>query len=149
MNKITKKIILIYIIIFTTNISFSKENFFNEALRMFENKKYDDARFLLERNIVFNPKDADSYLYLAKIYNHEENQRKEEYNLETTLLIEPKNEDALLMLMKIGLKKSNYSRVNELSQTFVKVCKKLCEENDQIRESLKNIESKDESWSKY
>ena len=41
---------------------------------------------MLERNIVFNPKDAKSYLYLAKIYNHEEDQNKEEYNLETTLL---------------------------------------------------------------
>ena len=58
----------------------------------------------LERNIVFNPKDAKSYLYLAKIYNHEEDQRKEEYNLDTALLIEPNNEEAILMLMKIALK---------------------------------------------
>ena len=71
---------------------------------MYQSKKYEDARFMLERNIVFNPKDAKSYLYLAKIYNHEENQRKEEYNLETALLIEPNNEEVLLMLMKIALK---------------------------------------------
>ena len=53
---------------------------------MYQDKKYDDARFMLERNIVFNPKDAKSYLYLAKIYNHEEDQRKEEYNLDTALI---------------------------------------------------------------
>ena len=58
-------------------------------------------------------------LYLAKIYNHEENQRKEEYNLDTALLIEPNNEEVILMLMKIALKKSNYSKVKDLSQTFV------------------------------
>ena len=81
-------------------------------------------------------------MYLAKIYNHEENQRKEEYNLETTLLIEPDNEEALLMMMKIALKKSNYSKVKELSNTFVKVCEKLCDENNQILDSLKNIEPK-------
>ena len=56
-------------------------------------------------------------LYLAKIYNHEENQRKEEYNLDTALLIEPNNEEVILMLMKIALKKSNYSKVKGLSQT--------------------------------
>ena len=112
---------------------------------MYKSKKYEDARFMLERNIVFNPKDAKSYLYLAKIYNHEENQRKEEYNLETALLIEPNNEEALLMLMKIALKKSNYSKVKDLSQTFIKVCNKLCEENSQIQDSLKNIEPKNES----
>jgi tetratricopeptide (TPR) repeat protein len=112
---------------------------------MYQDKKYDDARFMLERNIVFNPKDAKSYLYLAKIYNHEEDQRKEEYNLDTALLIEPNNEEAIFMLMKIALKKSNYSKVKDLSETFVKVCKKLCDENDEIQESLKNIEPKNES----
>ena len=125
---------------FSINVALSEENFFNEALKMYQNEKYEDARFMLERNIVYNPKDAKSYLYLAKIYNHEEDQNKEEYNLETTLLIEPNNEEAILMLMKIALKKSNYSKVNDLSQTFIKVCKKLCDKNNEIQKSLKNIE---------
>ena len=142
MNKILKLVISIFLVFLTTNIALSKENFFNKALKMFKSEKYEEARFLLERNIVYNPKDADSYLYLAKIYNHEENQRKEEYNLETTLLIEPDNEEALLMMMKIALKKSNYSKVKELSNTFVKVCEKLCDENNQILDSLKNIQPK-------
>jgi tetratricopeptide (TPR) repeat protein len=109
---------------------------------LYEKEKFEDARFLFERNIVFNPKDANSYLYLAKIYNQEENQRKEEQNLETTLLIEPNNEEALLMLMRIALKKSNYEKVKNLSDKFVKVCKNLCEESKNIEESLKNIEPK-------
>jgi Tfp pilus assembly protein PilF len=138
MNKIFKLIILIYLTLIS-NLAFSKENFFDEALKMYQSKKYEDARFMLERNIVFNPKDAKSYLYLAKIYNYEENQKKEEYNLETALLIEPDNEEAILMLMKIALKKSNYSKVKNLSQTFIKVCDKLCDENNEIEKSLKNI----------
>ena len=145
MNKIFKLITFISLSLVFSNLAISKENFFNEALKMFDSKKYDDARFMLERNIVFNPKDAKSYLYLAKIYNHEKDQRKEEYNLETALLIEPNNEEVILMLMKIALEKSNYSKVKDLSQTFIKVCEKLCNENDQIQESLKNIEPKNES----
>ena len=121
------------------------ENFFNEAIKLYEKEKYEDARFLFERNIVFNPKDANSYLYLAKIYNHEEDQRKEEYNLETTLLIDPQNEEAILMLMKIALEKSNYDKVKELSETFVQVCKSLCDENNEILDSLKNLEPSNES----
>ena len=31
---------------------------------------------MFERSIVFNPKDSNSYLYLAKIYNHQEDQIK-------------------------------------------------------------------------
>ena len=145
MNKTLKIITLILVLVFSANLASSKENFFDEALKMFQDKKYDEARFMLERNIVFNPKDAKSYLYLAKIYNHEEDQRKEEYNLDTALLIEPNNEEAILMLMKIALEKSNYSKVKDLSQTFIKVCEKLCDENDEIQKSLKNIEPENES----
>ena len=145
MNKILKIVALLFFLVFSANLASSKENFFDEALKMYQNKKYEDARFMFERNIVFNPKDARSYLYLAKIYNHEEDERKEEYNLDTALLIEPNNEEAILMLMKIALKKSNYSKVKDLSETFLKVCKKLCDENDEIQESLKNIEPKNES----
>ena len=145
MNKILKIISLLFVLVFFTNLASGKENFFDEALKMYQDKKYDEARFMLERNIVFNPKDAKSYLYLAKIYNHEEDQRKEEYNLDTALLIEPNNEEVILMLMKIALKKSNYSKVKDLSQTFVKVCKKFCDENDEIQESPKNLDPKNES----
>ena len=145
MNKILKIITPLLVLVFSANLASSKENFFDEALKMYQDKKYDEARFMLERNIVFNPKDAKSYLYLAKIYNHEEDQRKEEYNLDTALLIEPNNEEAILMLMKIALEKSNYSKVKDLSQTFIKVCEKLCDENDEIQKSLKNIEPENES----
>ena len=146
MHKILKLISLIVLIVSIHSNSFSKENFFEEAIKLFEKEKFEDARFLFERNIVFNPKDANSYLYLAKIYNLEENQRKEEYNLETTLLIDPQNEEAILMLMKIALEKSNYDKVKELSDTFVQVCKTLCDENKEILESLKNLEPNNESW---
>tara|TARA_X000000950_G_C13618142_1_gene538200 strand:- start:326 stop:703 length:378 start_codon:yes stop_codon:yes gene_type:complete len=120
----------------------SNENFFNKGLELFKDKKYDDARFMFERSIVFNPKDSNSYLYLAKIYNIEEDQKKEEKNLKSTLLIDPDNEEAILMSMKIAIKKSNYSKVKNLSDTFIKICKKLCKENDGILESLANIEPK-------
>ena len=142
MNKIFKLTLFFYLISNLINSSFSNENFFDEGLKLYKDKKYEDARFMFERGIVFNPKDSKSYLYLAKIYNIEEDQEKEEKNLEATLLIEPDNEEAILMTMKIALKKSNYSKVKDLSKTFTKVCKKLCEENKGILETLDNIEPK-------
>jgi tetratricopeptide (TPR) repeat protein len=142
MMKKLKQILFLYLIINIFNISNSNENFFNKGLNLFENKKYDDAKFMFERGIVFNPKDSKSYLYLAKIYNIEEDQKKEEKNLEATLLIEPSNEEAILMYMKIALDKSNYSKVKDLLKNFDEVCKKLCNENKNILESLENIEPK-------
>jgi len=142
MSKIFKYVILFYFSINIFNFSVGAENFYQKGLELFNKKKYEDARFMFERSIVFNPKDANSYLYLAKIYNIEENQSKEEKNLETTLLIEPNNEEAILMSMKISLKKSNFTKVKSLSKTFNEVCKKLCDENEGILETLSNIEPK-------
>ena len=140
--KIRIKIIFFYLLISISNQSLGSENFFSKGMDLYKNKKFEDARFMFERSIVFNPKDSNSYLYLAKIYNIEEDQVKEEKNLEATLLIEPNNEEAILMYMKIALKKSNYSKVKDLSKTFLKVCKKLCDENKNILETLANIEPK-------
>ena len=142
MKKIIKLTLLIYLQINIFNCSFGNENFFNKGLELYNDKKYEDARFMFERSLVFNPKDSNSYLYLAKIYNIEEDQMKEEKNLEATLLIEPNNEEAILMTMKIALEKSNYSKVKDLSKTFSKVCKKLCDENKGVLEALSNIEPK-------
>ena len=140
MIKQFKFILFLYFVINIFNYSAGNEDFFNRGLELYKNKKYEDARFMFERSIVFNPKDSNSYLYLAKIYNAEEDQKKEEKNLEATLLIEPGNEEAILMYMKIALEKSNYSKVKDLSKTFNKVCKKLCDENKGILETLANIE---------
>ena len=140
MIKTSKLVLFFYFASSIFNLAISSDEFFKKGLELYNIKKYDDAKFMFEKSVVFNPKDSNSYLYLAKIYNQEENQRKEEYNLETTLLIEPDNEEALLMLMKIALEKSNYEKVKDLSDKFVKVCKNLCDENKDIQESLKNIE---------
>tara|TARA_B100000212_G_C26999867_1_gene374478 strand:- start:23 stop:460 length:438 start_codon:yes stop_codon:yes gene_type:complete len=145
MTKFLKKMLTTLFVLIFANTSQSNENFFKEGVELFENKKFENAKFFLQRSIVFDPKHAKSYLYLAKIYNEEDDQKNEEKNLETTLLIDPSNEEAILMLMKIGVKKSNYSSVKELSRRFTKVCKNLCNENKKIIEELNNLEPKNES----
>ena len=127
------------------NLLLAEENFFEEAKNKFNEKKLEDSKFLFQRNIVFNPKDAKSYLYLAKIYNFEENEKEEEKNLNTTLLLEPDNEEAMYMLINIYLKKSNYLKINELKENFLVICSNLCEKIKVIDEALKNIEPKNES----
>ena len=70
-----------------------------------------------------------SYLYLAKIYNFEENEEEEEKNLNTTLLLESNNEEAMYMLINIHLKKSNYSKIEELMKNFAIICFKPMRQN--------------------
>ena len=76
MKKILKITVLFYLLINILNVSSSNENFFNKGLELYKKEKFEDARFMFERSIVFNPKHSNSYLYLAKIYNQEKNQKK-------------------------------------------------------------------------
>ena len=145
MLKKIKLLLIIFICLGYSSIIFSSENFFEEGQRKYNEKKFDDSKFLFQRNIVFNPKDANSYLYLAKIYKIEENEKEEEKNINTVLLLDPKNEEANYMLMEIELKKSNYIKVKELAENFPKICNKLCNKKELILDSLKNLEPKNES----
>ena len=143
MKKLFISTLLLYL--FLNIEGHAKENFFNEAKNKYDEKKLEDSKFLFQRNIVFNPKDAKSYLYLAKIYNSEENEKEEIKYLKTTLLLEPDNEEALYMLIDIELKKSNFSEVKKLTKNFEIICSILCNKTKNINERLKNIETKDES----
>ena len=143
MKKLFVSILLLCIFISTE--VYAKENFFDEAKNKYDEKELEDSKFLFQRNIVFNPKDAKSYLYLAKIYNSEENERKEIKYLKTTLLLEPNNEEAMYMLIDIELKKSNFSEVKKLTKNFTIICSTFCDKTKSINERLKNIEAKDES----
>ena len=145
MIKVIKIISIFFIAVNLTNSSLAENTFFEEGKKKYNEKKYEESKFLFQRNIVFNPKDQESYLYLAKIYKLEENKKEEQKNINTVLLLDPKNEEANYLLMEIELKKSNYSKVKELAENFNKICNKLCNKKTLILESLKSLEPKDES----
>ncbi len=136
------KIKLAIILLCLISSAQAKDNFFEEAKKLFENKKYEESKFLFQRNIVFNPKDAKSYLYLAKIFKKEDNDGEEEKNINTTLLLEPTNEEAMYLLIDIELKRSNFSKVKELTSDFNKICSKMCEKIVSINKRLKNFDTK-------
>ena len=145
MIKMIKLIATLLILLNLTNAVLADSSFFEEGKIKYNEKKYKESKFLFQRSIVFNPKDQNSYLYLAKIYNFEENKKEEKKNIDTVLLLDPKNEEANYMLMEIELKRSNYSKVKELADNFSKICNKLCNKKNSILESLKNLEPKNES----
>jgi len=145
MRKINKLTIILFMVFNFENYSLAENIFFEKGKNKYDEQKYEESKFLFQRSIVFNPKDQYSYLYLAKIYNFEENKKEEQKNIDTVLLLDPKNEEANYMLMEIELKRSNYSKVKELADNFSEICNKLCDKKNSILESLKNLEPKNES----
>ena len=142
-KKISLAIILLFNLIF--NVNAEKVNFFNEAKNLYENEKYEDSKFLFQRNIVYNPKDSESYLYLAKIFKNEENKTELEKNINTVLLLEPNNEEAMYLLIDIELERSNFSKAEELREDFKNICSNLCDKIASINKRLKEFEKKDAS----
>ena len=132
------------IILFFVNLIFpvnsEEKNFFKEAKKLFEEEKYEESKFLFQRNIVYNPKDSESYLYLAKIFKVEEDKKEEEKNIKTSLLLDPKNEQAMYFLIDLELERSNFSKAKELKEDFVIICSKMCEKLKSIENRLNAFE---------
>ena len=99
---------LLLAIFFQVN-ALAKNSYFSEGEKLFNQKKYSKSKFKFEKDIVFNPKNEKSYLYLAKIFNEQKNDYMEEQNLQTVILLNPQNEEALYLLALLKIKKSDYT----------------------------------------
>jgi len=131
-------VIFISIILFFLNNTTvkAKSSFFNDGKELFEIKKYKESKFYFEKDIVFNPKNENSYLYLAKIFKKEENDNLQKNNLNTVLLLDPENEEAIYLLTLLNIKNSNFSKARELIDTLNLVCKKMCSSRSELQSKL-------------
>ena len=143
-----KKIIIFTLVCFGLNslTIASENNFFEEGKKLFDKENYEDSKFLFHRSIVYDPKHANSYLYLGKIFKIEKNAKEEEKNINTALLLDPRNEEAMYILIDLELERSNFSKVEDLKKDFKKICSTLCEKITSIDTRLKDFEKKDASW---
>ena len=137
------KIILIYFFLFSNCIA-AKSDFFKEGVDLYEKKNIDESKILFERDIVFNPKNEQSYLYLAKIFNKKNNEEEEEMNLTTVLLLDPQNDEAIYMLILLKIKQSDYNKAKELINQFDLVCKTFCTKKNEIEKKLSKLNPENE-----
>ncbi len=124
-------IVLILVSVMTPLNLFAEANYFKEGKKLFVLKFFSGTFFSTSKN-------ENSYLYLAKIYLKEDNDELQEKNLNTVVLLNPKNEEAIYMLTLLNIKKSNFSKAEDLIINFTDVCKKLCASKKNLKEKLKN-----------
>ena len=132
------RIFLIFLFL-TTSVQANKSSYFLEGKKLFEKNDFEKSKFLFEKDIVFNPKNERSYLYLAKIFNKNENEDEEEKNLDNVLLLNPKNEEAIYMLSLLKIKQSNYEEAKNLITTFDLVCNSFCSKKKEINDKFKEL----------
>ena len=130
---------LIIYLCFTLNISAKESDYFIQGIKLFNKKDFDKSKILFERDLVFNPKNEKSYLYLAKIFNKNDNIEEEEINLSNVLLLNPKNDEAIYLLALIKIEQSDYKKAKELIDQLALVCKSYCTKKEEIELKLKKL----------
>ena len=132
------KIFVIYLFLISNGIT-KQQNYFDKGVELFQKKEFNKSKILFERDIVFNPKNEKSYLYLAKIFNKNKEEQEEEINLNNVLLLNPQNDEAIYMLTLLKIKQSNYNKAKELIDKFILVCKSFCSKKKEIEDKLKKL----------
>ena len=141
MINIILKIVFI-ILFFSPNTLEANTEYFKEGLNFFKNKKFNEAKFKFEQDIVFNPKNEMSYLYLSKIFRNLNNKNLEEQNLNTVILINPENEEAIYNLAKLKLDSSDFKKSEELNDKLMSLCNNFCEKSKKLKKEIENLSKK-------
>ena len=134
--------IFLMILFFYPNILIANTEYFEEGLSLFKNKKFNEAKFKFEQEIVFNTKNEMSYLYLSKIFAGFNKKNLEEQNLDTVILINPKNEEAIYNLAKLKLDSSDYKKSKELNDRLISLCNDFCEKSKKLKKEIENLSKK-------
>lgn len=117
----------------------AKSGYFDEGKTLFDKKEFEKSKIFFERDIVFNPRSEKSYLYLAKIFNKNDNDFEEEMNLNNVLLLNPQNDEAIYMLIILKIKKSDYNGARELIEKFDLVCDSYCGKKKEIQKKFDKL----------
>lgn len=132
------KILIIYLLLISSGLS-KESNFLNKGIELFQKEEFDKSKIFFERDLVFDPKSEKSYLYLAKIFNRNDNDEEQEFNLNNVLLLNPQNDEAIYMLTLLKIKQSDYIQAKELIDRFILICKSFCSKKNEIQEKLKKL----------
>ena len=133
--------LLVYLFLISNGIS-KESNYLKKGIELFQKKEFDKSKILFERDIVFDPKSEKSYLYLAKIFNYDDNDLEQEINLNSVLLLNPQNDEAIYMLALLKIKQSDYDQAKELLDKFVLICESFCSKKEEIQKKFKKLTPK-------
>ena len=136
--------IVLLVIFSSTNLLAEKSDTFSKGKNLFEKKEFDKSKIYFERDIVFNPMSEKSYLYLAKIFLHNENDNEQEKNLNNVLSLNPENDEAVYMLTLLKIKQTNYDEAKELMSKFDLICKSFCEKKNEMEKKFSELIPKNE-----
>ena len=133
---IMKLLKIIFIFFIVNNNLLANTDYFNQGLILYKKNDLEKAKFKFEQDLVLNPKNEKSYLYLSKIFNTQNKKKLEEQNLNTVILLDPKNEEAVFSLAKLKLEKSDYIESKKMIENLLKFCKNYCQKSSELKTQI-------------
>lgn len=127
-----RKYFFIFLLFLISNLA-NASNYYEDALSKYDLKDFKSSIQLLEKNIVFNPKDSDSWILLGKSYASIENKEVAFKYLEIAFTLKPESPELNLLLGKL----SHDLNLNEKYQTYLEnleiICPSGCNELNQLK----------------
>ena len=125
--------IIINILVFNSHVFASSQKYFDEALSFYNEGKMDEATFLFEKSVVFNPKNTESYVYLGYLNKELENLEKANHYFIIALTLQPDNLELNYLVGEYFYNNKDNDSYNEYVSNLEILCPDGCEYLDQIK----------------
>ena len=127
-----RKYFFIFLFFLISNLA-NASNYYEYALSKYDLKDFKSSIQLLEKSIVLNPKDSDSWILLGKSYESIENKEVAFKYLEIAFTLKPESPELNLLLGEL----SHDLNLNEKYQTYLEnleiICPSGCSELSQLK----------------
>ena len=127
-----RKYFFIFLLFLISNLA-NASNYYEDALSKYDLKDFKSSIQLLEKSVVFNPKDSDSWILLGKSYASIENKEVALKYLETAFTLKPESPELNLLLGEL----SHDLNLNEKYETYLEnleiICPLGCNELSQLK----------------
>ena len=127
-----RKYFFIFLLFLISNLA-NASNYYEDALSKYDLKDFKSSIQLLEKSIVFNPKDSDSWILLGKSYESIENKEVAFKYLEIAFTLKPESPELNLLLGEL----SHDLNLNEKYRTYLEnleiICPSGCSELSQLK----------------
>ena len=137
MTKLVTFIVFNFLIL-NTYIYANKNEYFSDGVSSYNEGKINEAIFLFEKSVVFNPKDTESYIYLGYINKDLEELDKANHYFLIALTLQPDNLELNYLVGEYFYNANNKESYSEYIYNLEILCPDGCDYLDQIKKLDKN-----------
>lgn len=137
MTKLVTFIVFNFLIL-NTYIYANNNQYFSDGVSLYNEGKINEAIFLFEKSVVFNPKDTESYIYLGYINKDLEELDKANHYFLIALTLQPDNLELNYLVGEYFYNANNKESYSEYIYNLEVLCPDGCDYLDQIKKLDKN-----------